>query len=335
RGQAGPDRPAVHADGGPDSDRNRDLQQVRVSLDLQSGAAGILGDPLRLHLAGEQQRLGACRLYRLRPPARSGQCRLLRNHIRRHPRWPLDADGALRPAALGAGHLGVAFDEARRSGRTGHLPDGQPPLRNPPSLGDRDRRRAHLLPRPPRRPGGPGPDQPALLMRRDLTASIVAAVAFTLLFGLAYPLLATGVSQVLFPSKSDGSQVKVDGKTVGSSLIGQSFTIRHPIPPDQRGKFGKKHSTTPDAKYFQPRPSASTYSPDVTFFNNLGPNNRKLMQEFNGFIHAYLALERTYHPRLTRRDIPVDAVTTSASGVDPDISQANARIQEHRISKAR
>ena len=73
------------------------------------------------------------------------------------------------------------------------------------------------------------------------------------------------------PGKSDGSQVKVDGKTVGSSLIGQSFTIRHPIPKDQRGKFGKKQIKTPDPKYFQPRPSASTYSPDVTFFNNLGP----------------------------------------------------------------
>ena len=65
-------------------------------------------------------------------------------------------------------------------------------------------------------------------MRRDLIASIIAAVAFTLIFGLAYPLIATGVSQVLFPNKSDGSQVKVDGKTVGSKLIGQSFTIRRP-----------------------------------------------------------------------------------------------------------
>ena len=67
-------------------------------------------------------------------------------------------------------------------------------------------------------------------MRRDITASIIAAVAFTLIFGLAYPLIATGVSQVLFPNKSDGSQVKLDGKVVGSKLIGQSFTIRHPDP---------------------------------------------------------------------------------------------------------
>ena len=172
-------------------------------------------------------------------------------------------------------------------------------------------------------------------MRRDFIASIIAALTFTVIFGLAYPLIATGVSQLLFPNKSDGSQVKLDGKTVGSKLIGQSFTIRHPIPKDQRGKFGKKQIKTPDPKYFQPRPSVTTYSPDVTFFNNLGPNNKELMQEFKGYIQAYLALERPYDPGLTRRDIPVDAITSSASGVDPQISQANARIQAHRISKVR
>ena len=72
RGEAGPDRPAVHADGGPDRDRDRDLQQVRDALDLQPGAAGILRDPLRLHLAGQQQRLGARGLHRLRPAERPG-----------------------------------------------------------------------------------------------------------------------------------------------------------------------------------------------------------------------------------------------------------------------
>jgi K+-transporting ATPase ATPase C chain len=172
-------------------------------------------------------------------------------------------------------------------------------------------------------------------MRRDLIASIVAAVTFTVLFGLVYPLAATGISQVLFPNKSDGSQVKLDGKVVGSKLIGQSFTIRHPIPPDQRGKFGKKQTKEPDPKYFQPRPSVTTYSADVTFFNNLGPNNKALMQQFKGYIHAYLALEKPYTPGLTRKDIPVDAITSSASGVDPHISQANARIQANRISKVR
>lgn len=172
-------------------------------------------------------------------------------------------------------------------------------------------------------------------MRRDFTASIVAAVAFTLIFGLAYPLIATGVSQVLFPNKSDGSQVELDGRTVGSKLIGQSFTIRQTIPKQDRGKFGKKQIKEPDPKYFQPRPSVTTYSPDVTFFNNLGPNNKALMQQFKGYISDYLALEKPYTPGLVRRDIPVDAITSSASGVDPHISQANARIQANRIAAVR
>ena len=164
-------------------------------------------------------------------------------------------------------------------------------------------------------------------MRRDLTASIVAAVAFTLIFGLAYPLIATGVSQVLFPNKSDGSQVKLDGRTVGSKLIGQSFTIRQPIPEDQRGKFGKKQTKTPDPKYFQPRPSVTTYSADVTFFNNLGPNNLALSRYFANKADAYLEREVEFTPGLELADVPVDAVTTSASGVDPHISEANAEIR--------
>ena len=172
-------------------------------------------------------------------------------------------------------------------------------------------------------------------MRRDLIASIIAAVTFTVIFGLAYPLIATGLSQVLFPNKSDGSQVKVDGKVVGSKLIGQSFDLRRPNDNSKKPKYAKKQIKTPDPKYFQPRPSVTTYSADVTFFNNLGPNNKELMQEFKGYIQAYLALEKPYDPGLTRRAIPVDAITSSASGVDPDISQANARIQAHRISKVR
>src|SRR5262249_10444713 len=170
-------------------------------------------------------------------------------------------------------------------------------------------------------------------MRRDLIASIIAAVTFTVIFGLAYPLIATGVSQVLFPNKSDGSQVKVDGRVVGSKLIGQNFMIRRPNHNPRKPDFAKKQVKAPNPAYFQPRPSVTNYSADVTFFNNLGPNNKALMQQFKGYIQAYLKLEGPYDPGLTRRDIPVDAITSSASGVDPDISQAHARIQAHRISK--
>ncbi len=172
-------------------------------------------------------------------------------------------------------------------------------------------------------------------MRRDLTASIIAAVAFTLIFGLAYPLIATGVSQVLFPNKSDGSQVTLDGEVVGSKLIGQSFDVRRPNDNSKKPKYAKKQVKAPNPRYFQPRPSVTTYSADATYFNNLGPNDKALMQQFKGYIRAYLALERPYDPGLTRRDIPVDAITNSASGVDPHISQANARIQAHRIARVR
>lgn len=172
-------------------------------------------------------------------------------------------------------------------------------------------------------------------MRREITASIVAAVVFTVLFGLVYPLAATGVSQVLFPNKSDGSQVSLDGKVVGSKLIGQSFDVRRSNDNSAKPKYAKKQVKTPNPRYFQPRPSVTTYSADATFFNNLGPNDKALMQQFKGYIRGYLALERPYDPGLTRREIPVDAITSSASGVDPHISQVNARIQANRIAKVR
>jgi potassium-transporting ATPase KdpC subunit len=136
-------------------------------------------------------------------------------------------------------------------------------------------------------------------MRKDLTASITAIVLTTLVLGLVYPLLTTGVAQVLFPNKADGSQVERDGKVVGSRLIGQDF----------KG----------DRRFFQSRPSATEYNPAGTFFNNLGPNNRELAGLFEKNLAAYLKRERPYNPGLRRADVPVDAVTTSASGVDPHI----------------
>ena len=96
-------------------------------------------------------------------------------------------------------------------------------------------------------------------MRRDLLTSLIAVVLMTVLFGLAYPLAFTGVAQVLFPGKAERHRRStVNGKVVGSSLIGQEFT-----------KNGK-----PDRRYFQRRPSATGYNADVTFFSNLGPNSR-------------------------------------------------------------
>jgi K+-transporting ATPase ATPase C chain len=151
-------------------------------------------------------------------------------------------------------------------------------------------------------------------MRRDLTNSILAIVVFTLMLGLAYPLLTTGVAQVLWPNKADGSRVERGGEVVGSRLIGQQF----------RGP-----------RYFHSRPSATDYSANVTFFNNFGPNSKELRDLFRDNLASYLRRERPFTPGLRAADVPPDAVQTSASGVDPNISQANARIQARRVAEER
>ena len=173
-------------------------------------------------------------------------------------------------------------------------------------------------------------------MRRDLIASALAVLVFTIVFGLAYPLATTGVAQVLFPNKADGSQVMRDGKVVGSRLIGQEFQ-KPVLRPDGKPKTDKDGNPVlePDPRFFQSRPSATGYSPSVTFFNNLGPNQKELRNMFRANLAAYLKRERPTDPGLRASDVPVDAVTTSASGVDPHISQANARIQARRAARAR
>jgi K+-transporting ATPase ATPase C chain len=174
-------------------------------------------------------------------------------------------------------------------------------------------------------------------MRKDIITSAIGIIVLTLVCGVIYPLVVTGVSQVAFPGNANGQKVYVNGKLVGSKIIGQAFT-------DQVIKNGKPQVdsdgnpvTVPDPKYFQTRPSA-TVPPDnaaASTFSNAGPNNIATEQEFAGYIKAYLALEKPYDPGLTVAQIPVDAVNTSASGVDPDISPANADIQAHRVAAVR
>jgi K+-transporting ATPase ATPase C chain len=149
-------------------------------------------------------------------------------------------------------------------------------------------------------------------MRKDLISSFVAVVALTVLLGLAYPLVITGVSQVVFPGRADGSQIKQNGKVIGSRLIGQDFSK--------------------DPGLFQSRPSATGYNPAGTAFSNLGPNASDLKDAIVKNAAAYLKRERPFNPGLTRAGIPPDAVQTSASGVDPQISVANARIQAGRVA---
>lgn len=173
-------------------------------------------------------------------------------------------------------------------------------------------------------------------MRRDIIGSVVAIVVLTLGFGLVYPLVMTGVAQGIFPNAADGSKVERDGKVVGSSLIGQDF--RKPVL-DKNGKPKVDADGKPvleaDPNWFQSRPSQSDYSANVTFFSNLGPNQKALADQAKANLDAYLALEHPYTPTLTAAGVPVDAVTTSASGVDPHISIDNARIQANRIAAVR
>jgi potassium-transporting ATPase KdpC subunit len=183
-------------------------------------------------------------------------------------------------------------------------------------------------------------------MKRDITTSAIGILVLTLLLGIIYPLFITGVSQVAFPGNANGQQVYVHGKLVGSKIIGQSFEYQ----------VGNKVTATkgpllrPELKYFQTRPSATGEpyvaggTPDNaagTAFSNLGPNSTVTEQIIAGNIASYIALDKApdgtpYYPGgLTAGKVPVDAVDSSASGIDPDISVANADIQAYRVAAIR
>jgi K+-transporting ATPase ATPase C chain len=151
-------------------------------------------------------------------------------------------------------------------------------------------------------------------MKKTLISSVLAVVFFTLLLGLAYPLVMTGVSQVVFGHQANGSKIERDGKVVGSSLLAQPFTA---------------------ARDFHPRPSQDDYDAAATFFSNRGPNQKSALAFYRKEIAGYLKAEGPYNPELTAAQVPVDAVTTSASGLDPLISQANAEIQAPRVAHVR
>ena len=137
-------------------------------------------------------------------------------------------------------------------------------------------------------------------------------IALTVLTGLLYPLVVTGVAQGFFNSRANGSLVKVNGTVVGSSLLGQTFT---------------------HFKYFQPRPSAAGNGYDglSSSASNLGPSNEDLLKTIHDRAVAY----RRRNGMAPDALVPVDAVTASASGLDPDISIANARLQAPRVARLR
>jgi potassium-transporting ATPase KdpC subunit len=154
-------------------------------------------------------------------------------------------------------------------------------------------------------------------MKRDVVTSAIGILVLTLFCGILYPLVVTGIGQLTFPGNANGQKVYVGGKLVGSKIIGQNFA----------GRTG----------YFQSRPSATTppNNAAATTFSNLGPNSVATKKEISTNIRAYLKLNAPYDPGLTAGGVPVDAANTSASGIDPDISVANADIQAHRVAAVR
>lgn len=140
-----------------------------------------------------------------------------------------------------------------------------------------------------------------------LRPALASVGLFTLLLGLAYPLAITGVAQAAFPQQADGSLIVRDGRIVGSALVGQAFT---------------------SARYLQGRPSAVDYDATGSGASNLGPLNPDLIAETSERAGAWRAATGS-------ADVPADAVTASASGLDPHISPANALAQARRIAETR
>jgi len=157
------------------------------------------------------------------------------------------------------------------------------------------------------------------MLRRQLVTGVLMTVVLTVLLGFVYPLVVTGISQITMSKRANGSLVTSNGKVVGSSLIGQNFT-------DAKGN--------PLVQYFQPRPSAAGtngYDAMASSGSNLGPSNAALLDAVAQRVAQY----RKLNDLAAGAEVPVDAVTASASGLDPQISVANARMQAARVARAR
>jgi potassium-transporting ATPase KdpC subunit len=149
-------------------------------------------------------------------------------------------------------------------------------------------------------------------MWKQILPGLRINIFLTILFGVVYPLVITGISQLAFPHKANGSLIVSDGKTIGSELIGQNFTR---------------------PEYFQPRPSAAGndgYDPTASGGSNFGPTNQKLIDRVKASIEKFRKENPDY-----KGPIPADLVTASASGLDPHLSPDSAKAQAPRVAKAR
>jgi K+-transporting ATPase ATPase C chain len=146
-------------------------------------------------------------------------------------------------------------------------------------------------------------------MKKNLTTAVLMTIATTILLGIVYPLVVTGIAQVIFPKQANGRLIEKDGKVVGSRILGQAFS---------------------GPGYFHSRPSAAGTGYDAANSSpsNLGPTNKKLLDRVQQDVTRIQA-ENPSKP------IPIDMVTSSASGLDPDISPAAAEFQVPRVAKER
>jgi K+-transporting ATPase ATPase C chain len=146
-------------------------------------------------------------------------------------------------------------------------------------------------------------------MKKNLITAVLMTIATTILLGIIYPLVVTGLAQLIFPKQANGQLIQKDGKTVGSSIIAQGFS---------------------SPGYFHPRPSfaGNGYDPTNSNGSQLGPTNQKLIDRVKGDVS-------TAHAENPSEPVPIDLVTGSASGLDPHITPATAEFQLPRVAKER
>lgn len=144
-------------------------------------------------------------------------------------------------------------------------------------------------------------------MKKNLLTAFLMTIVTTILLGIIYPLVVTGLAQLMFPKKANGELIEANGKIIGSRLLAQGFS---------------------SPRYFHPRPSAVNYDGTNSNGSQLGPTNHQLIDRVKSDV-ATLQAENPGTP------VPIDMVTTSASGLDPDITEAAADFQAPRVAKAR